>query len=70
MPEPANCAGEDPVIEILPPGRSCRGTVVCDSCHQLKSRDEFDQDGFGICAECIVSGVVAMDIVARFQDDD
>ncbi|MFW2231649.1 hypothetical protein EHH54_10330 [Rhizobium leguminosarum] len=71
MPESANCAGESPVIEILPPGRSfCRGTVVCDCCHQRKSRDEFDEDTFGICAQCIGSDVVAMDIVARFQDDD
>jgi hypothetical protein len=70
MPEPANRAGESPLVEILPPTRfSHRGTAVCDYCHQRKSRDEFDEDAFGICSECICSDVVAVDLMARFQED-
>ncbi|MHC2574698.1 hypothetical protein ACVMH6_007026 [Rhizobium leguminosarum] len=70
MPEPANRAGESPVIEILPPPRlSCLGTVVCDCCHQRKSRDEFDEDAFGICSECICSDVAPMHLMTRFLDD-
>lgn len=69
MPEPANRAGDSPVIEILPPARlSCCGTVLCDCCRQRKRRDEFDGDSFGICTECICSDAVAMNVVARFQD--
>ncbi|MBY5714738.1 hypothetical protein [Rhizobium leguminosarum] len=70
MPEPASRAGESLLVEILPPVRlSCRGTTVCDCCHQRKGRDEFDEDAFGICAECIGSDVGVLDIVARFDDD-
>lgn len=70
MPEPANRAGESSIVEILRPQRlSCRGTVVCDCCHQRKGRDEFDEDAFGICSECICSDMVAMDIVARLAND-
>ncbi|WP_155951321.1 hypothetical protein [Rhizobium mesoamericanum] len=64
MPEPANRAGESPIVEILPPARfSYHGTVVCDCCHQRKSRDEFDEDAFGICAECIGSDAGIVDLV-------
>ncbi|MHC2568063.1 hypothetical protein ACVMH6_000391 [Rhizobium leguminosarum] len=70
MPEPANRAGESSPVEILPPERlSCRGTVVCDCCHQRKGREEFDEDAFGICSECIRSDMGAIDIGARFADD-
>jgi hypothetical protein len=70
MPEPANRAGEGPVIEILPPAKfACGGTVVCDCCHQRKSGDEFDEDAFGICAECIGSDLFVVDVAARLQED-
>ncbi len=70
MPEPADRAGESRLVEILPPMRfSPSGTVVCDCCHQRKRRDEFDEDALGICSECICSDVVAVDLIARFQED-
>ncbi|MHC2529945.1 hypothetical protein ACVMH6_001715 [Rhizobium leguminosarum] len=70
MLEPANRAGESPLVEILPPARSAHcGSVVCDCCHQRKSKDEFDEDAFGICSECICSDVAPMHLKTRFLDD-
>lgn len=71
MPEPASRAGERPLVEILPPARfSCPGAVVCDCCRQRKSRDEFDEDAFGICSECLCSDVVVVDILVRLHKNE
>jgi hypothetical protein len=71
MPEPANRAGESPLVEILPPARFSRcGSVVCDCCHQRKSKDEFDEDAFGICSECICSDAIVVNLVVGLRESD
>lgn len=58
-----------PTTEIIAPPRfSCRGAVVCDCCRQSRSKDEFDEDALGSCAECLGSDAVLIDLVARFQE--
>jgi hypothetical protein len=64
MPDPAKHAEENLLVEILAPTRfSCRGTVVCDCCRQWKSKDEFDEDAFGICVECLGTDAILIDVL-------
>lgn len=70
MPEPAERMMESPPVEILPPTRhSRRATVICDCCRQLKSKDEFDEDAFDICTECLDSDLVLVDFATRLPND-
>jgi hypothetical protein len=70
MPEPAESAVESLPAEILAPTRfSCHRTFVCDCCRQKKSEDEFDEDALGICAECLESDAILVELVARFEED-
>jgi hypothetical protein len=68
MSEPAECAAESRFVEILAPKKfAFNRTVICDCCRRRKSQDEFDEDGLGICAECLGSDVL-IDVSMRFAD--
>ncbi|MBX5273309.1 hypothetical protein HJB99_32515 [Rhizobium sp. NLR17b] len=66
MAGPAERAPETVPVEIIAPTRlSCRGTVICDCCRQMKSNDDFDEDALGICLECLGTDVLLVDLVPR-----
>ncbi|UJW77757.1 hypothetical protein [Rhizobium sp. SL42] len=49
----------DTVFEILPPSRArSQEVIACDCCRKRKLACEFDEDGFGICCECLCSDAV------------
>lgn len=56
--EDDRCGG---IVEIIPPARkSCGELFLCDCCRQRKSPDNFDQDAFGICNDCLCSDPISM----------
>lgn len=42
-----------PFVEILVPEKLCRAVMICDCCRRPKSANDFDEEGFGICDECL-----------------
>ncbi|WJH38702.1 hypothetical protein N7E02_04830 (plasmid) [Aliirhizobium terrae] len=41
-------------IELLPPERMCEDeTVVCVCCRHRRPKSAMDEDGCGICDECL-----------------
>lgn len=49
-------------IEILAPTPSHRGGRICDCCRCAKGYDDFDEDGFGICCDCLNSDNLLIDL--------
>ncbi|CDZ30825.1 Hypothetical protein NGAL_HAMBI490_56970 [Neorhizobium galegae bv. officinalis] len=48
---------DDAAVEILPPerGESRDEHVVCLCCRQARSKSWMDDDGCGICKECLAT---------------
>lgn len=67
MPGPAAHAVENLLLEILAPTRSCRGNIVCDCCRQPRSASDFDDDGFGICSDCLSSDPLLVELDASMK---
>lgn len=46
---------DDALVEIIPPpaGAAEDEQVVCICCQQSRSRTCMDDDGYGICEECL-----------------
>ncbi|KOF22380.1 hypothetical protein AC244_02260 [Ensifer adhaerens] len=69
MSGPAADAVEDRLLEILAPMRACRGTIVCDCCRRARSTDDFDEDCFGICCDCLTSDELFVELDASMKGD-
>lgn len=69
MPGPAAHAVEEWPLEILVPTRSCRGAIVCDCCRRARSADNFDEDCFGICCDCLESDALLVELDASMEFD-
>lgn len=44
------------IIEIPPPARKTplgRDTIICPCCRKVGSKSDMDDDGCGICDECL-----------------
>lgn len=67
MPGPAAHAVENLVLEKLVPTRSCRGTSICDCYRWARSVDEFDEDCFGICCDCLDSDELLVELDASMK---
>lgn len=66
----AMITAENNLIEILVPSRRCHGqTKICDCCQQARNPKEFEDDAFGICAECLTGDTPLADLDA-FVDDE
>ncbi|MBY3144080.1 hypothetical protein HFO63_00455 [Rhizobium laguerreae] len=69
MPEPAAHAFETPLPEMLTPTRSRCGQIVCDCCRKRKNASDFDEDGFGICTDCLGADVLLVELDAGVRTD-
>lgn len=69
MPGPAARIVENAWLEILAPMRSCRDAIVCDCCRRAKSPDDFDEDGFGICCDCLDSDALIVKLDPRLDPE-
>lgn len=54
MSEPAAIELYAGHVEIIPPKRSGQNSLRCECCGKSKASDAFDEDCFGICADCLV----------------
>jgi hypothetical protein len=61
MGEPAEHADTRPFVEILVPEKFYRAVMICDCCRRPKSANDFDEEGFGICDECLRSDALIFD---------
>lgn len=62
MPGPTARAVENLVPEILAPRPACHSTIVCDCCRRARSADNFGEDCFGICSDCIDSDALLVEL--------
>ncbi|MDP9762090.1 MULTISPECIES: hypothetical protein [Agrobacterium] len=67
MPGPAAHAVEEVLLEILAPKPACCSTIVCDCCRRARSADNFDEDCFGICCDCLDSDVLLVQLDASIK---
>jgi hypothetical protein len=67
MSEPALNATERLLVEIIAPVRNSGPRVVCDCCRKARSARAFDEEGFGICRECLSADALALDFEAFAQ---
>ncbi|TCR64338.1 hypothetical protein [Rhizobium sp. BK376] len=61
MGEPAGSAGTRLLVEFLVPEKLCRAVMICECCRRPKSANDFDEEGFGICEECLRSDALIFD---------
>jgi hypothetical protein len=61
MGEPAGNAGTRLLVEILVPEKLCRAVMICDCCRRPKAQNDFDEEGCGICEECLRSDALIFD---------
>jgi hypothetical protein len=57
MSEPAAITTTFIAIEIIPPAK-CSSELICECCTRPKSSQDFDEDSFGICSDCLASGAI------------
>lgn len=69
MPGPAERTVGDLFLEILAPTRSCRRKIICDCCRRPKGASSFDEDGFGICSDCLGSDALLVELDASLKPD-
>lgn len=62
MPGPAAHAVEEVHLEILAPKPTYRGAIVCDCCRRAQSAEDFGEDCFGICCDCLDSDVLLIEL--------
>jgi hypothetical protein len=55
------------LVEIIAPMRDCGPRFVCDCCRKARGAREFDEEGFGICAECLSADALVVDFEAFAQ---
>ena len=56
LDKPATELFSDLMMEILPPERedkACAGAMTCLCCRRPRSQSMMDEDGCGICEECL-----------------
>ncbi|MBY3206860.1 hypothetical protein [Rhizobium laguerreae] len=69
MAGPAAHAVEDLLLDILAPTRSCRGIIICDCCRQARRASDYDEDGFGICCDCLASDALLVELDANMTNE-
>ena len=57
MSEPAAINTTFTVAEIIPPAK-CSRRLICECCSEPKGPQDFDEDSFGICSECLGSDAI------------
>ena len=65
MPEPSAHAVDRISMEILPPvRRPSSRSAICECCRQPREASDFDQDGCGICVNCLECDDILVDLRA------
>ena len=60
MSEPAAIELYAGHVEIIPPKRSGQNSWRCECCSESKPCDAFEEDGFGICTDCLADDALAL----------